>query len=397
MCSSDLRVWFTVTDHLAWIDPTHLTRNSLPPSVSIQRLIANDRSYALPLGGALPKGVSKLEIDYTALSLTFPQRNRFLYRLDGVDDDWVDPGTRRQAFYTNLGPGHYRFSVIASNNDGVWNRAGASLDFDIPPTFLQSRLFAALCVALGLVLAWLLYSLRLRQVALRIRGRLEERLAERERIARELHDTLLQGFQGLILGFQAVAEQIPAEQPLHNQAERLLDRAENVLVEGRDRVRDLRVAQAGGELSRMLADAAASLELTPQITVVVEGTPRTLHPAICDEIMAIGKEALFNIARHAQAKSIEIGIRYDRAQLVARFLDDGVGIDQATLDQGREGHFGLTGMRERARKIRASFVVTSRVGSGTEIELVVPASVAYARNITGVWRWLPRRPALDES
>ena len=394
----DGRVWFLTTGHVVWLDPAHLTHNPLPPPVSIQRLVANDSRYALPLKEALPKGVSKLEIDYTALSLSFPQRNRFRYRLDGVDDDWVDPGVRRQAFYTNLGPGHYRFTVIAANNDGIWNTTGATLAFDIPPTFVQSTPFKALCIALALVLAWLLYSLRLRQMAGRIRGRLEERLAERERIARELHDTLLQGFQGLMLRFQAATDQIPAEQPARGMMEQALDRAEDVLVEGRDRVRNLRTAQAAGEFSRMLADAADRLGFDPQISVrvIVEGTPRDLHPAVRDEIVAIGKEALFNISCHANAKAIEIYIRHGK-QLDVKFIDDGVGIDQATLEQGRDGHFGLTGMRERAAKIRASLVITSRVGAGTEIALAVPASVAYAGNGKNFWRWPLHQPEPRES
>jgi signal transduction histidine kinase len=154
-------------------------------------------------------------------------------------------------------------------------------------------------------------------------------------------------------------------------------------------VRDLRTTQTGGELSRMLADAADRLELDPQIAVrvIVEGTPRDLHPAVCDEIVAIGKEALFNISCHAKAKAIEICIRHDRRQLEVKFIDDGVGIDEVVLARGREGHFGLTGMRERAAKIRASLVISSRIGAGTEIELVVPENVAYAREGKRAWRW----------
>jgi signal transduction histidine kinase len=233
--------------------------------------------------------------------------------------------------------------VIAANNDGVWNTTGSTLAFDIPPTFVQSKLFFALCMVLALAFAWLLYSLRLRQMAGRIRGRLEERLAERERIARELHDTLLQGFQGLLLRFQAVADEMPVEHPTHGKMEKALERAEDVLVEGRDRVRDLRTTQTGGELSRMLADAADRLELDPQIAVrvIVEGTPRDLHPAVCDEIVAIGKEALFNISCHAKAKAIEICIRHDRRQLEVKFIDDGVGIDEVRCWRG--GARGISG------------------------------------------------------
>ena len=154
-----------------------------------------------------------MQVDYTALSLSRPDRIRFRYRLDGLDEGWVEAGSRRQAFYTNLNPGHYKFRVAAANDSDVWNESGATLEITIPPTFVQSKAFVALCVAAAALLLWLAYTLRVRRLRASLRYRLEERVAERERIARELHDTLLQSVQGLILKFQAATDEIPHETP----------------------------------------------------------------------------------------------------------------------------------------------------------------------------------------
>jgi signal transduction histidine kinase len=377
----DHRLWFITSHGIAWVDPTHVYKNTLPPAVLIRSLTANGREYPAPTRLSLPEGVANLQIDYTALSLSTPERVHFRYRLEGVDANWIDANGRRQAFYTKLAPGQYTFNVVAANGSGVWNNEGATLAFVIPPTFTQTKWFLLLCIAAGMGVAWLLYSMRLQQVAARIRVGLEERLAERERIARELHDTLLQGFQGLMLHFQSVADSMPPGQPAHELMERALERADDVLVEGRDRVSDLRAIDCHGDLA--LAFAAAVKKLTPdplvKFLVAVEGASRSLHPLVRAEVFKIGSEAIFNAFRHARAESIEVGFVYQRKQFIMRVRDDGIGIDPDILERGgRQGHFGLTGMRERAEKIRAELTLASRTGAGTEIELVVPAKVAYA-------------------
>jgi signal transduction histidine kinase/ligand-binding sensor domain-containing protein len=377
----DGRVWFFTPDGLSWIDPRRLYRNQLPPPVIIRSVTANGRSYTAPANLRLTKGTSKLEIDYTATSLAVPERVRFRYRLEGVDKEWVDAGGRRQAFYTNLGPGTYRFQVIAANNDGVWNTTGAALGFRIAPLWWQTWAFKAL-VALALAAAlWVLYRLRLRQVSARLRARLQERLDERERIARELHDTLLQAVQGLTLKLQSFAEQMPAEQPARKLMEQALDRADEVLAEGRDRVRNLRAAQASDVLSDVLAAAADRLRLDPaiEIAVRVDGARRPLHPVVFDEVVAIAKEALFNAFTHSHAEHVAAEVRYERNQLVVRVHDDGVGIEHQVLERGREGHYGLTGMRERTAKIQGQLSIRSSPGMGVEVTIVVPAGLAYSR------------------
>jgi len=312
-----------------------------------------------------------------------PERVHFKYELEGSDSDWQDAGTRREALYTNLGPGSYTFQVIASNNDGVWNNTGAALHFMIAPAFYQTRWFDALCALAVLGTLVVLYQIRIRQVAAQARGRLEARLAERERIARELHDTLLQGIQGLIWRFQAATDRIPADVPARDMMEKSLDRADKLLAESRDRVKDLRPTAAEvADLAQALAaegDQFAQLHPVP-FRVSVQGTRRDLHPIVREEGFLIAREALGNAFRHAQARDIEAEVTYGDRALQVRVRDDGLGISSSVLQAGgRPGHFGLLGMRERAKKLGGHLDVWSKPGAGTEIDLRVPAQVAYRR------------------
>jgi signal transduction histidine kinase/ligand-binding sensor domain-containing protein len=379
----DGRLWFANGSVVQVIDPDRLSGNTLPPPVHIEGLVADRKALSPQPGLRLAPHTRDLEIDYTALSLVVPRKNNFRYRLVGHDTDWEDAGARRQAFYTDLPPGDYRFQVIASNNDGVWNESGASLDFSITPTFYQTPWFAALCITAGAGVLWLLYLIRVRQIEMRIRMRLEERVIERERIARDLHDTLLQSVQGLILRFQAVLARIPegGERPLH-MMEQALERADQVLAEGRDRVYDLRKStHASNDLPRALQALAEEFAKTAdntQFRVTVEGTPQKLHPVVREETYRIGAEALTNVVRHAVATHVDTEITYSRKGLTLRVVDNGRGFDAALLSEGApRGHFGLTGMRERARRIRARFEVSTRPGSGSAVEVRVPASIAY--------------------
>ena len=380
--TSDGRIWFSMTEGIVSIDPSQLARNPLPPPVTIWSVDSGGTRF--PNQGTelrLPIRTTDLQIEYSAGSLTVPERVRFRYQLQGLDRTWHDVGGRREALYTNLGPGDYRFRVIAANNDGVWNESGASIAFVIPPAFYQTRWFYALCALAGVAMLAALYRMRVRQVAARVRDRLEARLAERERIARDLHDTLLQGVQGLIWRFQAAADRIPADQPARHLLEQSLDRADKLLEESRDKVKDLRAsAHDAVHLDEALAQECAQLaQLHPaKFAVSVQGARRDLHPIVREEGFFIGREALTNAFQHAAATSIEAELSYGDAVLLIRVRDDGAGIDTAVLDAGeRPGHFGLLGMRERARKLGATLDIWSRPGAGTEVELRVPAHVAY--------------------
>jgi signal transduction histidine kinase len=268
--------------------------------------------------------------------------------------------------------------VIAANNDGVWNRRGATLEFTIPPTFFQSNWFVLLCLLVAGLLLWFAYSVRVRQLTARARAGLEVRLAERERIARELHDTLLQTFQGLVLRFQAVAERLPSDQPVRPLLEQALDRADAALAEGRDRVRELRIVR--GDLAQALTDVAEELAVdgSTSFTLTVEGQPRELHPKVRDEVQQIAAEAIRNAFRHARAREIEASLTYGPNELRFDLRDDGVGLP-AAFGTGSEpkGHFGLTGMRERASEVRGTVTFSSRKRAGTHGGLSIPASAAY--------------------
>jgi signal transduction histidine kinase len=271
--------------------------------------------------------------------------------------------------------------VIASNNDGVWNTSGASLHFTIRPAFYQTTWFHVLCILMCLALLAALYRVRMQQVTAHVRARLEERLAERERIARELHDTLLQGVHGLILRFQAATDRIPGREPARALMERALERADELLDESRARIKDLRVSTAGViELSHALVAVGEQLALThpARFRANTEGTPRDLHPIVREEALLLGREALVNAFRHANASQIEVDVLYSETALRIRVRDNGGGIDPSVLHEGgRVGHWGLLGMRERATKLSAHLDIWSTQGAGTEIDLRVPAAVAY--------------------
>jgi signal transduction histidine kinase/ligand-binding sensor domain-containing protein len=404
--SRDGRIWFLPRDGVSFIDPRRLPYNKIAPPVHIEQITADrktywqnfygDASYSQP---KLPPLVRDLTIDYTALSLVVPEKVHFRYKLEGWDRDWQDAGTRRQAFYTNLSPRMYRFRVVACNNSGVWNEEGAALDFVIPPAWYQTNWFRVLCVAAFLVLLWALYQLRLRQLAQQFNMRLEERVGERTRIARDLHDTLLQSFHGVLLFLQSGIHLMP-EHPSEGMKtlKTAAEQAERAIIEGREAVQGLRASTVerndlamaiktlGGELAAVDSNAQR-----PEFNVQVEGIPRELHPILRDEVYRIAGEAMRNAFHHADAKQIEVEIRYDERQLRVRVRDDGKGIDPKLLsDDGREGHFGLRGMRERAKLIGGKLTVWSELDSGTEVELSIPASRAYT-TADGQRSWLAEK------
>ena len=252
--------------------------------------------------------------------------------------------------------------------------------------------FRLLCIVAAVSILWTLYLVRLKQMEAEIRARIEERLGERDRIARELHDTLLQGIQGLILRFQAVAERIPASEPARQMIEKALDRADEVLVQARDRVKNLRLTAQMKTLREALTDVIKDLTVSKgvEFSVVVEGDVRKLNPLVRDEAYWIGHEALANALYHSGAKRIEVEIAYDPSHLRLRIRDDGSGIDPRIIEAGgKPGHWGMRGMRERAAKIGAHLETWSRPGVGTELELRIPGSVAYnAQGNGSLWRTL---------
>jgi len=383
--AGDGRLWFATIKGIAWLDPASLDKayNSTPPTVLVSSFVWDGKTHSNLKNLVLPPQTGSIEIDYTALSLAIPERVLFRYRLDGVDKEWQDAGTRRQAYYTKLRPGTYHFTVIACNDHGVWNTLGAVLSFRVVPAWYQTIWFYCLVSLLLVALMWTIVMVRSRQAAARVELRMGDRLMERDRIARELHDTLLQGVHVLILRFQLVADSIPAADPLRDITEKTLSYADQLLAEGRQRVRDLRTHDgSAGDLAYSFGKLREELhhEFARDFRLVIEGKPHRLHRVVQDEVEMIAREALSNAFRHAQASDILCAIKFTESHFLLLCEDDGVGIDPQFLSNtGRAGHWGLIGMRERAQKIGATLRAQRSTKGGTEIELRVAARIAYLK------------------
>lgn len=384
----DGKLWFVSGANVHVVDPGHLPFNPLPPPVHIESLVADHTSYAVGDRVRLPPKVRDITLEFAALSLVDPQNTHFRYRLEGHDGDWQEAVDRRQATYTNLPPGNYRFRVKASNNSGVWNEEGAQLDFSILPAFYETTWFGLACVLLLLGLAWggfhLRLQMRVRRLHRQFEAALEARVDERTRIARDLHDTLLQRFHGLLLQFQAASNLLP-ERP--GESKQVLtgaiDQVAEAITEGRDTVQGLRSSAPDSstlaDSLRVLAEELANeRDGATSAHIDVHGAPRALHPIARDETFRVVAEALRNAFHHAAATRIDVDIHYGTRRLCVQIRDDGRGIEPDVLrDGGKQGHFGLAGMRERAGRAGGQVTIRSAPGSGTEVEFTAPASRAY--------------------
>jgi signal transduction histidine kinase len=333
--------------------------------------------------------VRYLAIDYTALSFVAPEKVRFRYKLEGHDRDWTDADTRRQAFYNDLEPRQYRFRVIASNNSGVWNDAGTSLDFSIAPAYYQTIWFHVLIGAVVLSMLWGLYRFRIHQIAREFNAHLDGRVDERLRVARDLHDTLLQTFQAALFEFQTARNLFSkGRQEAVPTLDSAMRTAQTAIVEGRDAIQDLRREAPQSDLEHLLRAAGQEIagcqipnDNRPIFRVTVEGRHQALSAVLQDELYKIGHELLRNAFRHASASRIEVEIRYSDRLFRLRIRDDGKGMDRKVLKEGAlPGHWGLPGIRERAKGIGARLTLWTEAGAGTEAELMVPARIAYAKS-----------------
>ena len=334
--SSDGKIWFNNGSVVQRIDPDHLPDNVVVPPVHVEQVVADRKVYNVEGNLHLPPKTREVEFDYAGLSFVAPSKVLFRYMLEGYDTQWQEPGTRRAAFYNDLKPGKYTFRVIASNNSGLWNTEGASLQLNIAPAYYQTNLFRVMCGAILMVLLWALYLLRLRQMRQEFNVALEARVNERTRIARELHDTLLQSLQGLMFQFQAARNMLPRrpEDAVHTLDEAISD-TEQAIAESRDAIHDLRSQPVSEKDLATLLEAVAEELATvsdpdqdpPGFRVIVEGEPRKLSADLQDEVHRIVHEVLRNAFRHAGAGQIEAEIRYDKNQLRLRIRDDGKGID----------------------------------------------------------------------
>lgn len=368
--TSDGRMWFATIKGLAVIDPEHIPLNTAPPPIAIEQLFVDNQSISLTQKVRLSPSSSRLDFYYTALSFIAPENVRFKYKLEGFDDNWIDGGARRVASYTNLRPGNYQFRVIAANNDGVWNESGATVEFYLEPRFYQTYWFFALCVALLALAAWQLYRMRVRRMA----HQFSAVLAERNRIAREIHDNLAQDILGISVQLELVARLMPAAA---EAAKGHLDRARilvrNSMTEARRYVWDLRSQELQKkDLSAALRDTTKRLTAENEVEAVVEvtGPLRPLPLEVETNLLRIGQEAINNAVKHAHANRIDVTLNFDTRNVRLSIRDDGRGFDPEA--QIADGHFGLIGMRERAEQIGGVLTIDSARESGTQIAIDVP-------------------------
>jgi signal transduction histidine kinase/ligand-binding sensor domain-containing protein len=379
--SPDGRLWFVNGQILQVLDPDHLQENVKPPPVQIEEVVADRISYLPSKDLRLPPLTRDLEIQYTALSFVVPQKVRFRYKLEGRDTVWQEPGTRRQAFYNDLHPGTYRFRVIACNNDGVWNEAGATLEFSVAPAWYQTIWFRILCAAIVIFVVWVIYRLRVRQIAKVISARFDERLAERTRIARDLHDTFLQTIQGSKLVADDALEGSSDPVRMRRAMEQLSMWLDRAMQEGRAALNSLRTSTTQtNDLAEAFRRATENGQVphSMEATLSVVGNSRDMHPIVRDEIYRIGYEAIRNAYLHSQATRLEVELRYEQ-DLTVRVRDNGVGVEPTIASQGKEGHFGLRGMHERAARIGAHLTIATAPASGTAITLVVPGRIVFRK------------------
>jgi signal transduction histidine kinase/ligand-binding sensor domain-containing protein len=384
--TQDNKLWVATVKGLAMLDLAHLPVVIRKPTVLIGAIVDGKNKSPSGSGTVLPPGTHHVELHLGAVDVASPEKIRLQYRLDGVDTVWLDANASRTAVYSNIPLGAHAFHVRATDRNGVWDRTGIAYSITQRPYFYQTTWFLLLCVAALVFLAWEASQWRMRQAQAQAHIQMEERLSERNRIARELHDTLLQSFQGLILNFQRARNLLPAQPDRAIESlDVALDRAERAIMEGRDAIHDMRAsAPADGdfaeEISLLGKELASEKERSgsPTFRLVVEGSPKTIQPVVRDQIYRIAREALRNAYGHAHARTIEAEIRYEEKRVRLRIRDDGIGIRESHLGEaGRAGHYGLTGMRERAAQIGAQLDVWSESGAGTEVELRVPDEIAY--------------------
>jgi signal transduction histidine kinase/ligand-binding sensor domain-containing protein len=388
------KIWFSMNRGISVVDPSRANLGSAPAILHLEEISSDGNPLSTNGPVQLTGGNRRLTFAFSALSLSVPERIRYKYKLEGVDESWSRPITEHQVTYNNLDSGTYRFRVIASNSDGLWNSAESDVSFKIQPAYWQTWWFRLSGLLAGILAILLLVRLRMRAMAARMNMRFEERLAERTRIARELHDTLLQGFMSASMQLHVADERLPEDSPAKPLLGRVLQLMGRVIDEGRNTVRGLRSTDVIGqnleeEFSRIQKDLAISTQ--SEFRVIVEGAPRPLRPVVHDEIYFVGREALANAFRHSGATEVVAEIEYSASHLRLLISDNGCGMDPQFLTTGRDGHWGLSGMRERAERIGGKLKVLSMASAGTEIHLSVPSRLAFEPEFSSRQRlWFSR-------
>ncbi len=373
---TDGSLWFATLDGVSVIDPAHTAENRVPPPVVIEKVLVDDQARSLDQKLTIKPGANRLEFQYAGLSFVAPQKVQYRYQLEGFDHGWIEAGSRRAAFYTNLPPRTYRFRVLAANNDGVWNETGASLELRLLPHYYQTWWFYSLLAMALLLLAYLVYRWRVLQVE----AQWGAVLAERGRLAREIHDTLAQGFVGISVQLELVARLMAGSRDAAlQQVSEHLDQARDLvrasLAEARSSIWDLRSGNTAsqdlparlGQSCNRITNGSAS-----KVYLQVKGTYRPVARKIEEELLRIGQEAVANAVRHAAATRIDVQLIYQGSSVSLRIEDDGRGFDPQPGFSGPEGHYGIRGMHERAGQIDAALVLESVPGQGTRVSVEAP-------------------------
>ncbi len=382
------RIWAARAQGVSWVDPAKMMRNEIAPVTEVVSIASDGILHGASPAPQLPPLVHAVRFMYTAASLTRPDKVNFRYRLEGSDPDWITVGDRRATTYTDLRPGTYKFEVQAENEDGVWSVRPAVATFTIAPAFYQTGWFKSLCMAALLLALWLVFAWRSKRLRARVHLRLEAVHDERDRIARELHDTLMQSMQGLILQIQAWSQD--GLDRRHMEMERAANSATTALREGRERILALRLASS--DKPNLLSELRKAVEywalrVTSVFDIRVRGESRELQTEAFEEILEIAREAIRNAAMHANACHILVALEYAAHSLTLTVSDDGEGIPACVLAAGvLPGHWGLIGMKERAKALAAQLSVHNRPQGGTEIKLIVPGRQAYGKTLLRKWR-----------
>jgi ligand-binding sensor domain-containing protein/signal transduction histidine kinase len=373
-------LWFATLKGAATVDPAHLAVNRVPPLVSIEELSVDDRrvgssktesnSEIVSDTVTIQPGGRRFAFEYAGLSFTAPQKVRFRYRLRGFDHGWIDAGSMRAAYYTNLSPGGYVFEVMACNNDGIWSVEPASLSLRLKPYFYQTVWFYLTLILAAVLLGYEAYRWRVRHVE----SRFNAVLAERNRIAREIHDTLAQGLVAVSVQLQIVSRVLGrSTEAARNHLEQAQNLVRSGLEDARRAIWELRSQgvenrDLAAQLVKMADRVTAATEIKTEVRV--HGTYRPLPERVENELVRIAQEAVTNAVRHADASRVEIELRFDGKQMELSIQDDGRGFSGAAPST-QEGHFGITGMKERAQQIGGALTISSEAGHGTRVRVAL--------------------------
>jgi signal transduction histidine kinase/ligand-binding sensor domain-containing protein len=377
--TNDGKLWVATEQGVAALEPSQLRHTDHKAAAYIEKIVigANTQSPGREL--ILQPGTHHVEIHFAAIEVASPEAIRFQYRLDGVDREWLAADSNVTAVYNGFPVGAHTFHVRATNSDGVWDPVGIGYNVTQKPYFYETIAFRLALLGIIVLLLAASYQLRLRRITAQMDARLDERVAERTRLARDLHDTMLQTIQASQMIAAEAVEQ--AGDPIRTRAtlERLSDWLTQAHQEARASLLALRVSTTqtndlAEALERLGNESATRYSL--HFRLLIEGRVKYMHPIVRDEIYRIGSEAIRNACCHSAGTKVEASLSYSH-NLELRVRDDGRGIDSEIAAKGKRGHFGLTGMQERAARINAKLTISSSANAGTEVRLVVPGQVIF--------------------